>query len=155
MQRQPFTYAFQEALPIDWPTGGWTRCEIHKVGQIGSITKRLEADMKDLGYPRKDSYAVAVAVREAITNAIQHGHRGDPCRTVMFNYLLDTQEVLLEIADEGFGFDPAAVPNPLVDVQEGRGKRPWGVLLMRIYMSWIRFNKRGNRVVMCKRRSPH
>ena len=153
MHRQAYATEFRETLPIEWPTTGWTRCEIRRVGEALPRIKQLEVAMKDLGYPRKDSYAVAVALREAIANAVIHGNRGDTSRTVMLNYHLTPEEVLLEVADEGLGFDPSAVPSPLLEEKGGRGKLRWGLLLMRIYMTWIRFNERGNRAVFCKWRS--
>ena len=58
----------------------------------------------------------------------------------------------LELTDEGQGFDPYEVPNPADDVNRHRTSGR-GLFLMRVYMTWIRFNKRGNRVTLCKRRA--
>ena len=66
---------------------------------------------------------------------------------------MSRDRLLLEIIDEGPGFDPRAVRNPLAADQPKDRPGGWGLLLMRIYMNWVRFNRRGNRVVLCKHRS--
>jgi hypothetical protein len=57
------------------------------------------------------------------------------------------------VADEGTGFDPAAVPDPVpVEYRERPYRR--GLFLMRAYMTWVAFNARGNEVTLCRVRSP-
>jgi serine/threonine-protein kinase RsbW len=56
------------------------------------------------------------------------------------------------VADEGAGFDANQVPDPALPENRTKpGGR--GVMLMREFMTWIRFNNRGNRVTMCMHRS--
>ncbi|HEV3261250.1 MAG TPA: ATP-binding protein [Gemmataceae bacterium] len=152
MISRDWAYAYHSALPSDCPQDNWKRVEIHVAKDLGPIVKAMTDGMKALGYPRKDRFAVELAAWEATVNAIKHGHGGDPSRTVLLSYCLGPTEVLLEVADEGFGFNPYLIPNPLdemnLDRDSGRG-----LFLMRVYMTWIRFNKRGNRVTLCKRRS--
>jgi serine/threonine-protein kinase RsbW len=66
--------------------------------------------------------------------------------------LLSATEVLLEVEDQGHGFDPTQVPDPLVepylDRPSGRG-----LFLIRTYMTWVSFNQEGNRVTFCRQRS--
>ena len=54
--------------------------------------------------------------------------------------------------DEGPGFDPHQVPDPLApeNLEKSSGR---GLLLMRTYMTWIRYNECGNQVTLCKQRS--
>jgi serine/threonine-protein kinase RsbW len=60
--------------------------------------------------------------------------------------------VVIEIEDEGDGFDPDALPDPsaLENLERSCGR---GVFLMRHYMTSVRYNRRGNRVTMWKRRA--
>jgi hypothetical protein len=60
---------------------------------------------------------------------------------------------LAEVIDEGPGFDPKRVPNPFSKEQQGQVARK-GLFFMRLFMSWVRFGGRGNRVTLCKLRSP-
>ena len=57
------------------------------------------------------------------------------------------------MADEGAGFDPAAVPDCRDEERlEAPGGR--GVMLMRTFMTRIEYNASGNRVLMEKQRAP-
>ena len=93
-----------------------------------------------------------LAIDEAITNAIQHGHGGDLSKRVKVCYVVTPIQVVAEVEDQGPGFDPGCLPDPR---DNGRRELPGGrgVFLMRAYMTWVHFNDRGNRVVLCKDRS--
>ena len=55
--------------------------------------------------------------------------------------------------DEGRGFDPEQVPDPLArEILDRPGGR--GLFLMWAYMTWVGFNRTGNRVTLVKQRSP-
>src|SRR4030095_11101307 len=60
---------------------------------------------------------VGVAVRESVINAIKHGNAGDERKRVYVEFTpLDRESppgVAIRIRDEGKGFDPAKVPDPL------------------------------------------
>ncbi len=152
MHGQDHSYAYHEAPPSDCPTDGWKRVEVHQATETPGIVRQIEDAMDALGYPRKDRFAVGLVLREAVSNAIRHGHRGDRTRAVVVASHVGRDAVFLEIADEGFGFNPYLVSDPLGENNQ-RTQPRWGLLLMRIYMSWVRFNKRGNRVLLCKHRS--
>ena len=100
-----------------------------------------------------DMFAVHLAMEEALVNAIKHGNRKDPAKTVEVVCRLAKNRMEVRITDEGDGFDPAAVPDPTdeenLEVPSGRG-----LMLMRCYMTSVRFNARGNQVWMEKMRSP-
>jgi serine/threonine-protein kinase RsbW/non-specific serine/threonine protein kinase len=112
----------------------------------------VEDWMRVLGYPLLDVVAVQVALREAAANAVNHGNRHDPSRCVQVRYLITPDEVVLEVEDEGEGFDPALTPDPLAGAAAGRFKR-FGLFMMRAYMDWVAFNTRGNLVTLGRKRS--
>jgi serine/threonine-protein kinase RsbW len=153
MQHKYQAYAYHEVLMSDCPKEGWRRWEVRELSEVRPIVRQLEGEMRDLAYLRKDSFAVGLVLLEAVSNAIRHGHQHDKSRTVLINYHVSQDKVLMEVIDEGLGFDPSVVPNPLSASQPGERTMGWGLLLIRVYMSWVRFNKRGNRVVLCKNRS--
>jgi len=70
---------------------------------------------------------------------------------VRLRYLLRPDYLLAEIEDQGPGFRLKDVPDPFAP--ENR-ERPCGrgLLLMRNYMTWVRFNDIGNCVTLCRRR---
>jgi serine/threonine-protein kinase RsbW len=125
---------------------------VQSVEDIAPILDHLAAEMRARGYPRQDAFAVRRALEEAVVNAIKHGHRARPEQRVRVSYLVADEWLLLEVEDRGPGFDLSVVPDPLADEHpdEPSGR---GLLLIRHYMSWVRFFGRGNIVTMCRKRS--
>jgi serine/threonine-protein kinase RsbW len=120
--------------------------------ELGPIAAEIAFRMRWLGYSYRDVFAVHLALHEAVVNGFRHGNRSDPHKHVRIDFLVTSQEVLIEVHDEGTGFDHANVPNPLAEEKPDRpGGR--GVFLMRMYTSWMSFNESGNRVTLCRRRS--
>jgi serine/threonine-protein kinase RsbW len=104
------------------------------------------------GYGPGDLFTVRLALGEALANALKHGNGGDSTKQVRVNYGITPERVFAEVEDEGSGFDPAAVPDPRArENLERLGGR--GLLLMRLYLSWVSYRGRGNRVLLCKDRS--
>jgi serine/threonine-protein kinase RsbW len=116
------------------------------------VFDELEDWMNVLGYPHRDVFALVLAVQEAATNAFRHGNRGDPTKTVWVRYLVTSAEVLVEVEDQGPGFDLDTVPDPLAEVNLDRPSGR-GLMLMQFYSSWVSFNARGNRVTLCRQRT--
>lgn len=128
------------------------RIQAHTPAELRPFLDRLEGRMRVLGYPCKDIYAVKLAAQEAVSNAFRHGNHGDPNKRISVRYLVTAAEVLLEVEDEGPGFDPGQVPDPFTrENLHRRGGR--GLFLMRAYMSWVSFNREGNRMTLARQRS--
>jgi serine/threonine-protein kinase RsbW len=138
-------------------TGEGPEGEVHQVQarslrQLQPVFDEVQGWMEFLDYPYRDVFAVLLAFQEAAGNAFRHGNRGDPGKHVQITYHVSSSEVLLAVEDQGEGFDPDQVPDPLIrDNLERPGGR--GLFLMRAYMSWVAFNPKGNCVTLCRRRS--
>lgn len=126
--------------------GGFSLLELRPAFQ------KVEDMMRVLGFPLVDILAVQVAFREAAANAVRHGCEGDPSRRVELRYRVTNDEVVVEVEDEGPGFDPDLAPDPFDGSDTERFKR-LGLFLMRSHMNWVHFNERGNRVTLGRRRS--
>jgi serine/threonine-protein kinase RsbW len=115
---------------------------------IEEIATALEA----AGYSFKETFGVRLALEEALVNAIKHGHKGDPSKEAHLRFHLTRERLIAEIEDQGPGFDPHAVPDPLApeNLERPCGR---GLVLMRHYMTWVRFNENGNRVTLCRLRA--
>jgi serine/threonine-protein kinase RsbW len=126
--------------------------QAHARAELQPLFEHIEAWMRVLAYPSRDIFAVTLALNEAVVNAFRHGNRDDPSKSVVVRYLVRPDEVLLEVEDQGQGFDPSAVPDPLTE--EGLNRPAGrGLFMMRAYMTWVSFNREGNRVTLCRQRS--
>jgi len=119
---------------------------------MNQVIATVTAAMAVEGYAKEDLFAVRLSLEELIVNAMKHGHRGDRTKTVRIRYHVDAERVLVQVKDQGPGFDPDKVPNPLApkNLLRSSGR---GLFLVRSFMSWVRFNAEGNCVTICKNRS--
>jgi DNA-binding response OmpR family regulator len=101
---------------------------------------------------------IRFAVEELGRNAIEWGNRGDPAKRVRLAYQLLPDRIVFEIEDEGEGFLPEAVADPFEDIfghalrrrREGKRAGGYGIHLVRKLMDEVRYNEKGNAVVMTK-----
>src|SRR6186713_588975 len=83
---------------------------------------------------------VSVAVRESVINAIKHGNAGDERKRVHVEFTpLDTNAppgIAILVRDEGKGFDPDALPDPLApeNILKASGR---GIFLIRSFMDEV------------------
>jgi serine/threonine-protein kinase RsbW len=133
----------------DFCTPDCRNLSVHLTSEVGPLTEQFATDLAAAGFTDKEIFGMRMAVEEAVVNGIKHGNQCDPGKQVRFFYRISPKEVVLLVEDEGPGFKPEGVPDPLArENLEKPGGR--GVFLMRAYMTWVKFNDRGNSVVMCK-----
>jgi serine/threonine-protein kinase RsbW len=135
----------------DAHTVDWRSRKLRHSSEIIPVIEDIVAALDAAGYSNKETFGVRLALEEALVNAIKHGHKGDPSKEVHLRYRLSHECLLAEIEDQGPGFNPADVPDPFApeNLERPCGR---GLLLMRNYMTWVRFNPTGNRVTMCRLR---
>jgi anti-sigma regulatory factor (Ser/Thr protein kinase) len=115
--------------------------------KIDDICRRLRRQMARLHCPHL-SFEVEIILREMLTNAVRHGCRFDKQRQVRFHLTLCPAYLRILVADSGAGFDwqrqlRKRSPQP---ASNGRGLK-----IVQHYCNAMRFNKRGN-VLLIKRR---
>jgi len=137
-----------------FPPSSWIFKEerLHTLADIRPKLQALGEDMRLWRFHSTDIFCARWAIGEALHNAIYHGHQEDPSKTAQLNYLISSDYILAEIIDEGPGFDPRRIPNPFAKGQVGQPAKR-GLFFMRLFMSWVRFGDRGNRVTLCKLRT--
>jgi serine/threonine-protein kinase RsbW len=112
----------------------------------------IEAQLKSLDYEDREIFGIKLALEEALVNAIKHGNQLDGSKHVFIDYRLSCDRFEIGIRDEGRGFDPEDVPDPQ-DVENLERPCGRGLLLMRHYMTDVRFHPPGNRLTMSKIRN--
>jgi serine/threonine-protein kinase RsbW len=140
-------------------TGAWNctepengRVSIFSLHDLPNLLARVLGVMKHAGYGLADSFAVRLALEEAAVNAVTHGHGHDPRKQVRIWWAVTPGSVRLVVEDEGQGFDPATVADPSLPENLGRPDGR-GLFLIFTFMTWVRFNRRGNCLVMYRYRS--
>lgn len=99
---------------------------------------------------------VSVAVRESVINAIKHGNRNDEQKRVFVEFTMlhaDAPGIAIRVRDEGPGFDPETLPDPLApeNVLKSSGR---GIFLIRNFMDEMRLHRApegGMEMLMVKR----
>jgi len=109
--------------------------------------------LRELSYDDDHLFAVRLALEEALVNAMKHGNKLDPSRSVRVSYRVLPERVEIRVTDEGGGFDPGVIPDPTSDenLDKPCGR---GVMLMRCYMDEVTYSPGGNEVFMVKHRQP-
>lgn len=88
---------------------------------------------------------VSVAIRESVINAIKHGNREDVSKQVTVEFTFAPKDVptefVVEVLDEGEGFDPVEVANPLApeNMLKSSGR---GIFFMKSFMDDVRIARR-------------
>jgi serine/threonine-protein kinase RsbW len=105
-----------------------------------------------LGFDEDDLHRIGISVRECMVNAVVHGNRYNARKKVHLKVRRAPDSLTVWVADEGDGFDPASLPDPLAGEnllrQSGRG-----VLMMQAFMDEFQICNRapqGTEVKMVK-----
>jgi len=133
-------------------------CTLSAIDPLERLMSQLETDL-----PSATRDSISYAFREMLRNAIEHGGKSDPSKSVEVGYLRSPRIILYRIKDPGEGFPIAslyhsAILNPDDDpMQHERyraemGMRPggFGILIARNMVDEMIYNERHNEVVLIK-----
>lgn len=108
---------------------------------------------RKLDFDEDQRVDVAIAVTEAVNNAVEHGNRLQADRTVTVRLEWRDSQLVITVRDQGEGFDPDAIDDPLspenLTRPDGRG-----LLVIRSLMDSVevRPSSEGTEVIMVKKR---
>jgi serine/threonine-protein kinase RsbW len=107
------------------------------------------------GFDEDDLHKIGMAVRECMVNAVVHGNRYSEKKKVHVLLISGTDSLTVKISDQGEGFEPSDVPDPLAEENllrhSGRG-----VFLIRAFMDEVHFRKLspfGTEVTLVKKKA--
>ncbi|HAP36798.1 MAG TPA: ATP-binding protein [Bacteroidetes bacterium] len=97
--------------------------------------------------PEERLHALLVSVTEAVNNGIIHGNKNDESKHVVVTCSKKGKTLTVKVHDEGKGFKPEDIANPLHEDNLLRtGGR--GVFLMKAFMQSVTYNEQGNEVTL-------
>jgi serine/threonine-protein kinase RsbW len=114
--------------------------------------RRLAESFLDV-LPAPDRDDLVCALGEALANAVEHGSPLGGFNRVRLRLYRDPRRAVVEVKDEGTGFDPEQVPDPILTSGDPAAlpERGFGVALMRraAHAAW---DEGGTRVRLTKLR---
>lgn len=107
------------------------------------------------GFDEEQVHHIGMAVREAVANAVAHGNCYNCDKSVFFEASVDSKAFRVTVMDQGEGFSPDAVPDPLApeNILKDSGR---GLLLINAFFDEVTMepeHPHGTRVVLVKYRS--
>jgi serine/threonine-protein kinase RsbW len=114
---------------------------------------------RGLGMEEDVLRSVMRAIRESVMNAVEHGNRRDRSKYIFVEFAVAStptagvEELQVRVRDQGEGFDPEAIPDPLAheNLLKPRGR---GIFLIRSFMDDVQIRRvpeGGSEIYMIKR----
>ena len=120
------------------------KSEYEEVEKVEGLLNELQSE---LGFDDEFYARLMLTVSEAATNGIVHGNQLDPAKKVELVAVCDGSVLTFSSKDQGDGFEPEDVPNPLVEENllkpSGRG-----VFLMKEYADEVEYQDNGTKLVL-------
>ncbi len=116
---------------------------MQNVDRVDVETRKL---LNEIGL-HSEIFSVSLVMREALTNAVRHGHRFDPRKIVKYSLSFNGEDLVMIIEDQGNGFDWQAARERTPDFQADHGR---GLPIMSQYFAEAVYNDKGNKLVLKK-----
>lgn len=96
--------------------------------------------LEKAGFDENEIGMLVLAVDEAVANVNEHAYSGDSSKEVKVRVVIETDQVRIEIADTGRGFDPEAVKQKeLRELVEQRKSGGLGLRLIQKIMDDVQY----------------
>jgi serine/threonine-protein kinase RsbW len=125
--------------------GGTVRLQIHSNFDMVDFVQVVSDRVGQLAGMDEDTvHWIGVAVRESVINAIKHGNREDSGKLVTVEFAFEPVsnpcELIVRVVDEGEGFDPQEVADPLApeNILKSSGR---GIFFMRNFMDDVKLRR--------------
>ena len=138
---------------------------MNEPGRILRMSMRSLFDMLDFiqivsdrvgqmaGLDEDSLHWVGVAIRESVINAIKHGNRLDEAKEVIVEFAFvpidRPRELVISVCDQGEGFDPEEVADPLApeNMLKSSGR---GIFFMKSFMDDVVLRRRPEGGMECR-----
>lgn len=140
--QQPPSPLNGETVELSIPSIPESTADVDRI--IDGMTERI-------GYDEGVRGDIMIAVNEVVKNAILHGNKCDAAKKVRITCTCNRDAFRIIVCDNGKGFDPAAVPDPL-DPDNLLKESGRGLLILKTLMDEVGFeiSRDGTKVTMVK-----
>lgn len=112
------------------------KSSVNHLAEVERITSAIAAEA---GFDESSMDDLSIAITELFNNAIHHGNKNDVSKYVTLTYTLYPTYLTISVADQGKGFRPNSLKNPLAPEnllsESGRG-----IYLVKMLMDDLTFN---------------
>ena len=120
------------------------KSEFEEAERVEGLLLELQ---NEIGFSDEFYARLMLTVTEAATNAIMHGNKLDATKKATVTAEYDGSTLVFTTKDEGDGFKPEEVPNPLAEENllkpSGRG-----VFLMKEYADLVEYQDEGRTLIL-------
>jgi len=117
------------------------------ISYIRKTSKKIEKFLVEHNVSASEIFDIRLCAEEAIKNAIIHGNKQNSNLFVNVSYAIDDGKFVMEVEDEGEGFNPGELSDPTEgdNILKTCGR---GVFLIYKLMDKVEYKGRGNKVFM-------
>lgn len=148
-------FAHRSRALANMPTSRTSLTLASTLETVDRVEHEAETFATKFGFSEDDASSIAMAVREATVNAVIHGNAYDREKQVQASFEATGEDLIFRVSDQGSGFDPENIPDPLSpeNILRGSGR---GVFLMRAFMDEVHFRQLspGTELTLIKHRVP-
>ena len=110
-----------------------------RIESVDEAAAAAERFAKDAGLADDIIFAIDLAVRESVANAVKHGNKFDESKAVEVSLAETAEEIEIKVRDYGSGFRPEDIPDPTdrENLLKANGR---GILFMRSFMDFDLIN---------------
>jgi serine/threonine-protein kinase RsbW len=119
--------------------------QLHSTIDVLDHLQEVAEDVcRQVGLDEETLHWTSMAVRESVINAITHGNKSDPAKTVSVDFTVEThggnRNLVVTVRDQGEGFEPSEITNPLApeNILNTSGR---GIFLVRQFMDDVRIQR--------------
>jgi serine/threonine-protein kinase RsbW len=118
---------------------------------VDPVVQEVMAVVRGMTEMKGKEDAIEISLQEALANAVIHGAKEDPSKTVECLVSRDEERgILIVVRDPGSGFRPETIPSCTIgeNVYSNHGR---GIFLINQLMDEVKFRKNGTEIHMVKR----
>lgn len=124
-----------------------------KIEELKNVTTEVEKISEKMKFSEDECDNISIGLTEVINNAIIHGNKFDKNKTVKIIFTITSDELKIEVSDQGEGFDPNKIDNPLEpeNLLKEHGR---GIFILKAVMDSVDFlfSSEGTKVIMVKKK---